>query len=182
MLIGLSARSKGVYDDHLCSSDAVNHAMLIVGYTPTEWILKNWWGENWGEKGYMRLAKNKNRCGVANYAAYVKVWDSSFSSSIKTPRQRPRVSQENMYLTIYFYARWLPRWLSHDKLITVSFTEERNKSVVFSTWKKNICRLSSLSVVALGSMVEMTKIYEQAESFGFDAITDVRLCANLRAI
>ncbi|XP_012228021.1 cathepsin K isoform X2 [Linepithema humile] len=35
---------KGVYDDHQCSSDTVNHAMLIVGYTPTEWILKNWWG------------------------------------------------------------------------------------------------------------------------------------------
>ncbi|XP_070150395.1 cathepsin 8 [Polyergus mexicanus] len=64
---------KGVYDDYLCSSDTVNHAMLIVGYTPTEWILKNWWGDNWGENGYMRLAKNKNRCGIANYAAYVKV-------------------------------------------------------------------------------------------------------------
>ncbi|EZA49955.1 Cathepsin K [Ooceraea biroi] len=64
---------KGVYDDHLCSSDAMNHAMLIVGYTPTEWILKNWWGDNWGENGYMRLAKNKNRCGIANYAAYVKI-------------------------------------------------------------------------------------------------------------
>ncbi|XP_011170355.1 procathepsin L [Solenopsis invicta] len=64
---------KGVYDDHHCSSDMVNHAMLVVGYTPTEWILKNWWGSNWGENGYMRLARNKNRCGVANYAAYVRV-------------------------------------------------------------------------------------------------------------
>ncbi|KYN10542.1 PREDICTED: cathepsin L1-like [Trachymyrmex cornetzi] len=64
---------KGVYDDHRCSSDMVNHAMLIVGYTPTEWILKNWWGNSWGENGYMRLARNKNRCGVANYAAYVKI-------------------------------------------------------------------------------------------------------------
>ncbi|KAL0121572.1 hypothetical protein PUN28_006830 [Cardiocondyla obscurior] len=64
---------EGVYDDHQCSSDMVNHAMLVVGYTPTEWILKNWWGDNWGENGYMRLARNKNRCGVANYAAYVRV-------------------------------------------------------------------------------------------------------------
>ncbi|XP_015600148.1 cathepsin L1 [Cephus cinctus] len=64
---------KGVYDDVACSSDVVNHAMLIVGYTPTEWILKNWWGDGWGENGYMRLAKNKNRCGVSNYAAYAKV-------------------------------------------------------------------------------------------------------------
>ncbi|XP_076641748.1 cathepsin L4 [Halictus rubicundus] len=64
---------QGVYDDETCSSDNVNHAMLIVGYTPTEWILKNWWGDGWGENGYMRLAKNKNRCGIANYAAYAKV-------------------------------------------------------------------------------------------------------------
>ncbi|KAK2587440.1 hypothetical protein KPH14_003150 [Odynerus spinipes] len=64
---------KGVYDDVSCSSDTVNHAVLIVGYTPNEWILKNWWGENWGENGYMRLARHKNRCGIANYAAYARV-------------------------------------------------------------------------------------------------------------
>ncbi|KAG7198301.1 hypothetical protein KM043_005704 [Ampulex compressa] len=64
---------KGVYDDDRCSSDSVNHAVLIVGYTPREWILKNWWGSHWGENGYMRLAKNRNRCGVANYAAYARV-------------------------------------------------------------------------------------------------------------
>ncbi|XP_043488990.1 procathepsin L-like isoform X1 [Polistes fuscatus] len=64
---------QGVYDDVACSSDIVNHAILIVGYTPTEWILKNWWGEHWGEGGYMRLARHKNRCGIANYAAYAKI-------------------------------------------------------------------------------------------------------------
>lgn len=68
-----SIRSKGIYDDHLCTSDTMNHAMLIVGYTPTEWILKNWWGKHWGENGYMRLAKNKNCCGIANYVVYVRV-------------------------------------------------------------------------------------------------------------
>lgn len=65
--------SKGVYDDRSCHSNTVNHAVLIVGYTPTEWIVKNWWGDSWGEEGYMRLAKNKNRCGIANYAAYVMI-------------------------------------------------------------------------------------------------------------
>ncbi|XP_046619318.1 procathepsin L [Neodiprion virginianus] len=64
---------RGVYDDPGCSSDVVNHAMLLVGYTPTYWILKNWWGDNWGDNGYMKLARHKNRCGVANYAAYAKV-------------------------------------------------------------------------------------------------------------
>ncbi|KAK0169060.1 hypothetical protein PV327_002806 [Microctonus hyperodae] len=63
----------GIYDDPSCASNIVNHAMLVVGYTPNEWIIKNWWGENWGENGYMRLAKNKNRCGIANYAVYINI-------------------------------------------------------------------------------------------------------------
>ncbi|XP_050314484.1 procathepsin L isoform X3 [Anthonomus grandis grandis] len=64
---------KGIYDDPGCSSTSVNHAMLVVGYTKDYWILKNWWGKHWGEHGYMRLKKNKNRCGVANYGAYALV-------------------------------------------------------------------------------------------------------------
>nr|UHM21919.1 cathepsin L14 [Zabrotes subfasciatus] len=64
---------KGIYDDLSCTSNHVNHAMLIVGYTKNAWILKNWWGKHWGENGYMRLRRNVNRCGIANYAAYALV-------------------------------------------------------------------------------------------------------------
>ncbi|XP_037950379.1 procathepsin L [Teleopsis dalmanni] len=62
--------SDGVYDDENCSSDMVNHAMLVVGYKKDYWILKNWWGDMWGEDGYMRIKKGVNLCGIANYAAY----------------------------------------------------------------------------------------------------------------
>ncbi|XP_022915428.1 cathepsin 8 [Onthophagus taurus] len=64
---------KGIYDDQSCESNTVNHAMLLVGYTKDAWILKNWWGNRWGENGYMRLKRNKNRCGIANFAAYALV-------------------------------------------------------------------------------------------------------------
>ncbi|KAH1023460.1 hypothetical protein HUJ04_012660 [Dendroctonus ponderosae] len=64
---------KGIFDDPGCTSFSVNHAMLLVGYTKDAWILKNWWGKHWGEQGYMRLRRNKNRCGIANYAAYALV-------------------------------------------------------------------------------------------------------------
>lgn len=47
--------------------------MLVVGYTKDYWILKNWWGKHWGEDGYMKLRRHKNRCGIANYAAYALV-------------------------------------------------------------------------------------------------------------
>ncbi|RVE48727.1 hypothetical protein evm_006621 [Chilo suppressalis] len=61
----------GVYDDPFCVPWALNHAMLLVGYTPDYWILLNWWGKKWGEDGYMRIRRGYNRCGVANMAAYV---------------------------------------------------------------------------------------------------------------
>lgn len=63
----------GVYDDTSCASETLNHAMLLVGYTKEYWILKNWWGQNWGEGGYMRLQRGSNLCGVSNFAAYAIV-------------------------------------------------------------------------------------------------------------
>ncbi|HUA87350.1 MAG TPA: C1 family peptidase [Bryobacteraceae bacterium] len=34
------------------------HAMLLVGYTGNFFIVKNSWGENWGDKGYCYIPKN----------------------------------------------------------------------------------------------------------------------------
>jgi cathepsin L len=65
----------GIYDDPDCPSDTVNHAMLLVGYTKDAWILKNWWTEKWGQKGYMYIKRNKNRCGISNFVAYITVYD-----------------------------------------------------------------------------------------------------------
>ncbi|XP_023168547.1 cathepsin L1 [Drosophila hydei] len=65
--------SDGIYDDVTCTSSSVNHAMLLIGYEKDYWILKNWWGEMWGESGYMRIRKGINLCGIANYAAYAIV-------------------------------------------------------------------------------------------------------------
>ncbi|RXG68596.1 Cathepsin L1 [Armadillidium vulgare] len=65
----------GVYYEANCSSDQVDHGVLIIGYgTENEedyWIVKNSWGETWGESGYIRMARNRdNNCGIATEATY----------------------------------------------------------------------------------------------------------------
>ncbi|XP_041983703.1 cathepsin L-like [Aricia agestis] len=63
----------GIYDDPFCVPWKMNHAMLLVGYTPEYWVLLNWWGRHWGEGGYMRIRRGHNVCGVANMATYVEL-------------------------------------------------------------------------------------------------------------
>ncbi|NWX51449.1 CATK protein, partial [Steatornis caripensis] len=96
--------SRGVYYDESCNAENINHAVLAVGYGAQKgtkhWIIKNRygktagllctgsgfaggsasassphsWGEEWGNKGYVLLARNMNNaCGVANLASFPKM-------------------------------------------------------------------------------------------------------------
>lgn len=57
--------SGGVFDVPDCSANLVGaHEMLIVGYTPSYWIVKNSWGIGFGEDGYVYFARGKNLCGM----------------------------------------------------------------------------------------------------------------------
>ena len=61
-----------------CTTRAT-HAVTIIGYGMTEdginyWLIKNSWGQNWDENGYMRLRRNigflEGLCGIASDASY----------------------------------------------------------------------------------------------------------------
>ncbi|XP_031622652.1 cathepsin L1-like [Contarinia nasturtii] len=70
--------SSGIYFEPECMSQDVNgHAVLAVGYNKDYYIVKNSWGEKWGEGGYIRISRNKNHCGIATSAIYPLIEASS---------------------------------------------------------------------------------------------------------
>jgi C1A family cysteine protease len=67
--------TSGVLSDSGCG-ERLDHGVLVVGYgTDTVtgldyWIVKNSWGEDWGESGYVRIVRGSNECGISNMASY----------------------------------------------------------------------------------------------------------------
>lgn len=66
----------GVIDDNSCGT-TLNHGVLVVGYDQDNripyYVVKNSWGSEWGEQGYVRLAINQSyagMCGIHLMASY----------------------------------------------------------------------------------------------------------------
>lgn len=73
---GFSAYKTGVYTSKTCknSTQDVNHAVLAVGYGSEDgmdyWLVKNSWGPDWGDKGYFKIERGNNMCGIAVCNSY----------------------------------------------------------------------------------------------------------------
>ncbi|KAL9235592.1 hypothetical protein vseg_010338 [Gypsophila vaccaria] len=69
--------SEGVFTGE-CGTE-LDHGVAVVGYGTTQdgtkyWIVRNSWGEEWGEKGYIRMERGvsakEGLCGIAMEASY----------------------------------------------------------------------------------------------------------------
>jgi cathepsin F len=51
----------------LCNPKSIDHGVAIVGYgsePKNYWTIRNSWGPTWGEKGYYRIVRGVNKCGL----------------------------------------------------------------------------------------------------------------------
>ena len=68
-------------DSLLCGTD-LDHAVEIVGYGEENgikyWTVRNSWGDEWGEKGYVRIQRSDSTedagvCGIAVEPSFIQV-------------------------------------------------------------------------------------------------------------
>lgn len=67
---GFRDYKSGVYRTDTCKNGPmdVNHAVTAVGYGTEDgedyWLIKNSWGVRFGDKGYFKIARGENMCGI----------------------------------------------------------------------------------------------------------------------
>jgi len=97
----------GIIPSSSCSSGFfnMNHCVQLVGYSvnqtdPTQsyWLVRNSWGDRWGESGYVRMEFGSNTCGLADQATYVSVSHQPIPQHQENERMRDNGEESDIAL------------------------------------------------------------------------------------
>lgn len=76
LAISVDATDFQMYDSGIlkCRGQQLDHGVLLVGYGTENgqdyWIVKNSWGKNWGESGFVRVSQTAGKnCAIGVYVA-----------------------------------------------------------------------------------------------------------------
>ncbi|XP_043938304.1 cathepsin L-like proteinase [Protopterus annectens] len=63
----------GIYENQDCNKKNISHAVIIDGYGPGYWLIRNSWGVSWGIDGYVLLKRGVNLCHIEDHVLNVRV-------------------------------------------------------------------------------------------------------------
>ena len=91
--------TQGVYNK--CTNTSTNHAVLVAGYGTDEttgmdfWLIRNSWGPNWGNNGFIKMQRGVGMCGAGKkcYAAECTKTSGTISNPPVMPPATPVPAQ-----------------------------------------------------------------------------------------
>jgi len=140
-----SLRSAGPFQNYKggifagCTSDKVDHAVTVVGYGTEDgmdyWLIKNSWGADWGENGFIRLKRGVGMCGIGKTMVYVTC------EKVTGPTDQPRTTTkpcEDKYSNCPEHAKnscWRV-WVANDCAKSCGTCEGMTKAASFDCYDK----------------------------------------------
>lgn len=69
---GFQFYTSGVFDG-TCGQN-LDHGVVVVGYGTENgkdyWLVRNSWGDSWGDGGYIKMVRGENQCGISLQPSY----------------------------------------------------------------------------------------------------------------
>merc|ERR1712236_76361 len=111
VIVGVQARGafseykSGIFDGCTAYSSP-DHAVTVVGYGTENgvdyWLIKNSWGERWGENGYIRMKRGVKMCGIGPEQVTVRcAKDDTVTTTTSSPDQKCQDLWKTSYCTKY---------------------------------------------------------------------------------